>query len=178
MRSASAAHIAPRSIVRFIASAGSRNLRNRASGAQSTHNIRERKARARRIAARWRRATAQLHQNRLHGTNTVSFRNKLFLKVMNFAKMRGEAYAALLGNQLRRQPRSHFSTNPLTGYNLFTHMKTSRRIGTNPNGQPIYSVTPMFVYPTNRNRRGRTLYEKRAKERWKKATKKILALRK
>jgi hypothetical protein len=178
MRLANISKIAPRATVRFVASAGSKNLRARASGAQSTHNIKERKASARRTAARWRQLTNQLHQNRLQGTNTLTREEKEFLNYYNFPRIRGEAYTKLLGNQLRRQPRSHFSTNPLTGYNLFRHMKTSRRTGTNPNGQPIYSVTPVFVYSTNKNKKGRTLYEKRGKERWKKATKKILALRK
>ncbi len=176
MRTANARQVAPRTIARFVASAGSRNLKSRVGKAKSVNNIRARKERARRITNRRRFLINQLRRNILEGTNTLTKNNKEFLEYFNFAKMRGQAYSRKLDpTALRRQLTGRFSTNPLSGYNLYTGMKTVRRTGTDPAGRPVYSVIPMFVYPTNVNRSGRRLYESIPKLRWKKAVKKVLA---
>jgi hypothetical protein len=175
MRTANVRHVAPRTVARFVASAGSRNIRSRVGRPKALNNIKNRKERAKKIANRWRFLTNQLHRNMLEGTNTLTKNNKEFLEYFNFAKMRGEAYSKQLGSGIRRQPRGRFSTNPLSGYNLYRHMKTVRRTGTNPEGRPVYAVTPMFVYATNVNKKGRSLYEKMPKTRFKMAVKKVLA---
>lgn len=172
MRTANASRVAPRAVVRFVASSGSKNIRSRVG---KQNNVTQRKARAKKIANRWKFLTNQLHRNRLSGQNTLTKNNKEFLNYFNFAKMRGEAYSKLLGSSLRRLPRSHFSTDPTVAYNLFRHMKTVRKTGTDPTGRSIYAVTPMYVYSSNKNTKGGTLYEKRPKLRWKMAVKKITA---
>jgi hypothetical protein len=167
------ANVAPRTVARFVANLGSKNIKARVGKPKSFINIEDRKTRAKKIATRWKHLTNQLHRNRLEGRNTLTKEEKEFLNYFNFAKMRGEAYSKLLGNKMRRQPRSHISTDPLVKYNLFTHMKTVKKTGTDPAGRPLYAVTQMFVYPSNVNKKGRSLYEKRPKLRWKTVVKKI-----
>lgn len=137
----SPAGVSPKNMVRF--SLANKTMKNYVGTPRQVKNVQNRKKRARSIVNRRRYLI-----NKKRRGEPLNQEEKHFLQYFNFAKNRGEAYLKSLVPLMRRSQVGRFSSNPLTGYEMFPLMKTVNRTRAG-----TYIVTPVVPSAFNVNRR-------------------------